>query len=81
MKGKSQYEKLLVSLVEETDSEETNEWVGFIKTIKIFINQKHGKTIERLEAKFEGDIKRLEAGQAEMKAILEAILIKLIEKK
>ena len=48
--------------------------MGFVKTIKIFIQKKFGITNDRFDkieagqAKINEDIKRLEAGQAEIKA-------------
>ena len=72
---------LLISLEETLESEETSEWVGFVKTMKIFIHKKLGMTNDRLD-KMEA---KIEAGQAEMKAemkaSLEAIMAKLEEKK
>ena len=79
---------LLISLEETLESEETSEWVGFVKTMKIFIQKKLGMTndmingrldkMEAGQAKIDGDIKEL---KAEMKTSLEAIMTELKEKK
>ena len=75
---------LLISLEETLESEETSEWVGFVKTMKIFIQKKFNMNSDQLK-EVKDDIKRLEAemkaGQAEMKASLEAIMAKLEEEK
>ena len=47
---------ILISLEEENENEETSEWVGFVKTMKIFIKKNLGYTTDRLE----GEIKGLE---------------------
>ena len=88
--------RLLVSLEEAIENEETSEWVGFVKTMKIFLNKKFRVSYERLEAKIEERMDRLEAkmeakmeagqakieaGQAKMESYLEAIVIELIGKK
>ena len=75
--------KLLVSLEEAAENEENSDWVGFVKTIKIFINKKLSVTNDRLdkmEAKMEAGQAKMEAGQAEIKASLKAIMTKLEEK-
>ena len=86
---------LLISLEETLESEETSEWVGFVKTMKIFIHKKFNMNSDQLK-EVKDDIKEIKAGQAkmeakieagqaemkaEMKASLEAIMAKLEEKK
>ena len=75
---------ILISLEEENENEETSEWVGFVKTMKIFINKKFGITNERLSItndRLDRLEAKMEAGQAKMEASLEAIMNELKEKK
>ena len=76
--------RMLVSLEETVENEETSEWVGFVKTMKIFINKKFGITNERLAItndRLDRLEAKMEAGQAKMEASLEAIINELKEKK
>ena len=64
---------LLISLEEALESEETSEWVGFVKTMKIFIQKKFNMNnamindkLDKMGTEMKADIKRLEAGQAKI---------------